>query len=647
MSLLRSALWYVDRGIPVFPCLARDKRPRTEHGFKDATTARKQIERWWTEKPDANIGVPTGTTSGLLVIDIDPRNRGDESMERIIGSYGRWPVTAEAITGGGGRHLFFKCARGTPSGVLDQGIDLKADGGYVLVPPSIHPTGNPYRWDGFNDAEMLRRVPDPPHWVELMAGSNHAKAWMGDGCGKWRAGERNNRLTSLAGSIRRRGMSARVIEAALLVANIEHCDPLLPDAEVRGIAESVSRYETRADNSGDASGAGTLITIRASDIEPKPIHWLWPNRIARGKLNMIAGNPGRGKSQITTSIAAIVTTGNHWPVTRERCEIGSVLILSAEDDGADTIVPRLQAAEADRERVHILTAVCAGYTGEGKRRHRIFSLEQDLENLSRKLEELSDVTVLIVDPITAYLGRNTDSHKNSDVRALLAPLADLAAQHDIATILVTHLNKTIGRQALMRVTESIAFVATPRCNWLVEDDPNNQSPDKPRRRLFLPLKINIAADITGLAYRVESVTLSSAAGQIDTSRVSWESEPVTVTADEAVRSDDFRKSCGLRKIDDAKKSLKKVLAAGPVLATEVFEWAEAAGFSAATVRRAREEIGVVSEKQPEFQGRWTWALPSNMLKDTKDAQDAHLENMSIFVHDEHLCTSQEQAEIEL
>jgi len=144
---------------------------------------------------------------------------------------------------------------------------------------------------------------------------------------------------------------------------------------------------------------------------------LWPNRIARGKLTIIAGNPGLGKSQVTASIAAVVTTGGQWPVDRSRADIGNVLFLTAEDDPADTLRPRLEAAGANLRRVHIVEGVVAGYTGDGSQRSRTFCLSADLQALETKLAEMKDVALLVVDPITAFLG-DTDSHKNADVRGI-------------------------------------------------------------------------------------------------------------------------------------------------------------------------------------------------------------------------------------
>ncbi|MGH8487605.1 MAG: ATP-binding protein [Gammaproteobacteria bacterium] len=161
----------------------------------------------------------------------------------------------------------------------------------------------------------------------------------------------------------------------------------------------------------------TDITIsyrRVSDIEAKPIRWLWPGRIARGKVTMLAGHPGLGKSQVTVSMAAVVSTGGLWPVDRSQCEQGSVIILSAEDDAADTIRPRLEAAGADLDRCYVVTAVRERKKDDALVT-RSFNLAADIELLRRMAGMLGDVALIDIDPITAYLG-GIDSHKNADVR---------------------------------------------------------------------------------------------------------------------------------------------------------------------------------------------------------------------------------------
>lgn len=169
---------------------------------------------------------------------------------------------------------------------------------------------------------------------------------------------------------------------------------------------------------------------------------------------MVAGYGGVGKGLVLAWISATVSRGGEWPCGEgQPPPLGSVIILSAEDDAADTIVPRLMAADADLSRVHILSAV-RQKDGKG---HRSFSLQADLSALEQKINELGDVALVVIDPITSYLGQ-VESHKNAEVRSVLEPLGAMAARQDVTVIGITHFSKAVGGSAASRVIGSVAFV---------------------------------------------------------------------------------------------------------------------------------------------------------------------------------------------
>jgi putative DNA primase/helicase len=184
----------------------------------------------------------------------------------------------------------------------------------------------------------------------------------------------------------------------------------------KSIVDGVRR--ARQEKWGDANTSSQLVTRCAADITPEKIEWIWPGRIARGKHTCLAGEPGTGKSQLLISIMAAVTTGGVWPCGEGQAPLGNVIVLSAEDSAADTIVPRLIAAGADLSRVNIVSSVM-----NADRSRRSLNLQQDLELLEQKITEISDVVLVGVDPVSSYLGK-TDSHKNSEVRGVLEPLSD-------------------------------------------------------------------------------------------------------------------------------------------------------------------------------------------------------------------------------
>jgi hypothetical protein len=253
---------------------------------------------------------------------------------------------------------------------------------------------------------------------------------------------------------------------------------------IDGVSEAIDRYEP-----------ARLIMLDANAIEPQKVRWLWPGRIALRKITLLASDPGLGKSLVTIDLVARVTRGKPWPLENAAASEGSALILSAEDDPADTMVPRLMAADADLMRVKLLD--CVRETSvSGNPFDRGFSLERDVQLLERELALMPDCRLIVVDPISAYLG-GTDTHRNADVRALLTPLIKLAQRHDVAIVAVSHLNKGTGLHANYRITGSIAFTATARAVYLIAKDPYD-----PKRRLMMPIKNNLAEDEAGLAYGI-------------------------------------------------------------------------------------------------------------------------------------------------
>jgi len=340
--------------------------------------------------------------------------------------------------------------------------------------------------------------------------------------------------------------------------------------------------------------------VQLSGVDPEPITWLWPDRIAIGKLSILVGNPGLGKSTITLDIAARVSRGFGWPgypaSTATPC---GVLLLSAEDDLSDTIRPRLDAAGADVLRIRALTTV-KHFDSESRREvHEPFNLEKHLPMLEAGIEQVADCRLIIIDPISAFLGR-TDSHNNSEVRGLLAPLSELAAKHRIAVVAVSHLNKGDGN-AINRVMGSMAFTAAARAVFAVVKDK-----DDPMRRLFLPIKNNLARDDTGFAYR-----LIQTEGN-DVPSVAWEPLPVTMSADEAITPEAKNRGPDPDQRREAEDWLNGFLQQGPKSAAECYSQAGKDGFTRATLLRAKAAAKIVAEKQGFENGFWTWRLPTDL-----------------------------------
>jgi putative DNA primase/helicase len=238
-DMIEAALSYIDQGYKVFP-VKPDKKPLTPHGLKDATKTKAGVREFWKRWPDAGIAL---VTDDLLVLDFDAKNRGLESKAAIEARHGSLPRTWTHRTGGGGEHWIYRnpngtSVRNTVSFAGYPGVDLRANGGYIVVPPSPHESGK--RYEVIDNSEI---APAPDWLIDLATTKRKRFRQTSSKSELTPEGERNSRLTSIAGSMRRNGMSQESIEAALQDINKRQCSPSLPDDEVTRIAQSVSRYE--------------------------------------------------------------------------------------------------------------------------------------------------------------------------------------------------------------------------------------------------------------------------------------------------------------------------------------------------------------------------------------------------------------------
>jgi hypothetical protein len=368
----RAALAYASRGWKVFPLRPNTKIPLTTHGFHDATSAKGQIRQWWNGVPGAGIGVATGYTSNLIVIDVDPRNGGNESLATLPDL----PDTVESITGGGGRHIFLKPPEGGeafPTTTPWPGIDIKAEGGYVVVPFSVHPNGIAYHWKAGCDPGDLSVATVPQFILDVLEEKktevNIARTPQDDE-EYFEEGGRNNALTSLAGTMRRRGMSHDAILAALLSENTARCHPPLSEVEIEAIARSVGRYAP----SSSARSADGPRSLRFSDVvamvraDPPPIDWILEGRLARGDCSMLTGPPYIGKSWVVLDLAVTQALGLPSMGRYAPPEPRKVLVVDEENPPEETwrrlraLLRAWEADPTDLEKRLFLARGCQGFS---------------------------------------------------------------------------------------------------------------------------------------------------------------------------------------------------------------------------------------------------------------------------------------------
>jgi len=379
---------------------------------------------------------------------------------------------------------------------------------------------------------------------------------------------------------------------AWLIAGATRDDILAAVAE----AEPVEPDPPPAD---DAPPRSAPVLLRMSDIEPAAIRWLWPGRIPLGRMTLLVGRPGDGKSFLSSYLAANVSRGRPW-VDGSPCPAGSVILCSAEDDPADTIAPRLVAHDADRDRIHLLAGVRYLDDEDDAERERVFTLA-DLPTLRQTLDATPDCRLIIIDPIGSYLGGRTDAHRDNEVRGVLAPAAKLAAEYDAALLVVAHARKSAAAFADDMALGSRAFTGLARSVLHLIADPDDESK---RRRLLLPGKNNLAERPTGLAFDIGPGPIHGRPC------VRWHEGEIEMSADEAVNREPAGQGRAAPERDEATDWLRQALAAGERPAKDLLEQArETEGIAEKTLRRAMKAIGVEAFR-PDNPGPWWWRLSS-------------------------------------
>jgi hypothetical protein len=349
----------------------------------------------------------------------------------------------------------------------------------------------------------------------------------------------------------------------------------------------------------------------AADVVARPVDWLWPGRIPIGKVTLLVGDPGLGKSLIALDVIARVTRGAPWPdlivESREQRVQGqssgsrpstldsrpsSAILLSAEDDIADTIRPRLDAHRADCDRIFTVAS--------------LDHLRQDFNLLQSAINRTPECRLVVIDPINAYIGP-ADSNFHTVVHRVLAPLARLASAKRLAVLAIAHLRKLDGA-AIHRAAGSIGFVAAARSVLAVCRDPT-----QPGRQLLVPLKSNLSAEARPLAFTIQHHA------QFKAPVVRWQSN-VAITREEALAPPPKRRGREPLELSDAKKWLQEFLAHGRQPAHDAIDEGEERGFNVRTLRRALRLIGGHTEKVGLLQG-WWWALADTPGKEPTPTPD--------------------------
>lgn len=327
-----------------------------------------------------------------------------------------------------------------------------------------------------------------------------------------------------------------------------------------------------------------LVVTKLADIEPEEISWLWHPYLPLGKLTLLEGDPGQGKTYLMLAVAAAVTKGYHLPDQRGRVasphgQPGHVLYLTAEDGLADTIRPRAEKAEADLHKL----SVVEGWTSGGDLEPFSFAQLSLLGEVIRDLQ----IKLVIIDPIQAFLGANVDMHRANEVRPLMAQLGRLAALHHCCILCIRHITKGVGK-ALYRGLGSIDFTAAARSVLVIAESLEDES-----KRVMAQAKNSLDAKGASIVFQI----MDDGFRWCGTSKVS---------ADELLSQQPTKQQ---HQRSSAKEWLRQTLKNRELAQQTIEEEARANGISWRTIERAKAELGVVAYKT---QGRWYWKLPGSV-----------------------------------
>jgi hypothetical protein len=667
----RAAASYMRSGAAVIPIPPGSKSPG-RGDWQSLHIRSEDIPKYWTN--GQGIGLLTGEPSGWLVdVDLD--------VAEAVKIAGRF--LPQTLTSGRESrphsHWWYR-SPGTPNHDWKDTdgkkrlVELRSTGRQTLVAPSIHPSGEHYSWhreSGLEVAEMPagELTAKVRELATATLISRHLPQIRDESSGE--GGGRHDYAMALSGFLLRPGRLDKALVETILKATWDakgwpgerekreaHGDL---EGIVRDTAENLARGEPVVGGStledmepgmvrqlrkywgwhreekeeepgayervgyqrkGRPDGAGPT-GILLSEVSPERVRWLWEARIALGKVNLVDGDPGTGKSAATTDLAARVSVGRPWP-DGSRCEAGGVVILSAEDGLADTIRPRFDAAGGDPSR-----AVAVSTVPDAEGNERQIAIPDDLYVIEAAIERVGAV-LMVVDPLMAFLPGEVNSHRDQDVRRALAPLARLAERTGAAIVLVRHLTKETGGNPLYRGGGSIGIVGAARSGLLIAKHPEDDG-----RRVLASIKSNLAPPAPSLVFGLAS-TESGAV------RVDWKGESnLDASALLSAPTDHEEKSA----LSEAQEFLREVLSDGPQAASAVKREADSAGIAKRTLDRARQSLGVVSEREGEHGkrggGKWFWRLTEVKAANPKGWQSKSVADRTDG--ENSACLSQERA----
>jgi hypothetical protein len=563
------------RGWRIHPLRSRSKAAILKDWQHKSTSDLGQIEAWAREYPGCNWGAVAGPESGFFAVDVDD----PAAMQRLENEYGPIPEGLCVVTSRGYALIYEwpKDAEIHPATKHPcEGIDIRGQGSYIVIPPSVHPSGHVYR---YSDDSLP--IPACPSWLLALtlnrsrAGTRARQSAPAAGTvenepiGK---GQRTPILSSLIGKLIGQGVSADGIKAAASALNQTFSPPHPEEKIERMVADMVRRYP--ADESPESGGLNLLRGIDISEID---VPWILENHIPDQTVFGIHGRPGDGKTRIALRIAADLSHGK-MPFTGLPCPPRNVLILSNED-APGRIRGLYKGMGGELDRLLVENTDDAWWLG-------------DLERLNRAVE-LHAIGFLAVDSLASHSGK-TDLNAHADTTRLLVPLRALAEHHSCAVAVVHHLNKLITADHIAKVAGSIGITASFRHNLHVVPDPEDAA-----LRLLVNGKSNLAPpDVPSLRFALFPCE--------------WRGKS-TLTIEEAysVKADSEERP------GRAESWLREALADGEWHDAGKLQQQAASGFNVSrrSIFRAADRLSIERRKDG-FGGRASWRVPKSASMDS-------------------------------
>ncbi len=346
-------------------------------------------------------------------------------------------------------------------------------------------------------------------------------------------------------------------------------------------------------------------SVLASDVEMELTRWLWYDHIPVGDVTVFAGMPAKGKSTAAIDVVARLTTGKDFPGSVKQVEACEVAILASEDNPRTTTVPRLRAASADVDKVHLIQGTC-----DGKQEWEI-GLDNDLGMLREFLRDHPQIKLIVMDPVTSYIG-DVDPNKPKEVRPFLNKLKKFAEDMGVSLLLIMHLSKNPDVSALHRVGGAATWIEVPRSVWFFDVKQQEEGSAASPSYVMVNGKLNIVADERkkSLEYTFAGVDVEIKGIQQSMGTIRW-GEESSITLEQQYTRVKEKPGPEPKKLDEAMSWLREYLADGDKFAAEVFRDAAAVGHADNTLRKAKEKLGVIVEREFPNKGRWKWRLDTH------------------------------------